>query len=66
VPPANSALAPHRESGYRLWMTALNTLGNRAEALGVYEGLCRRLRDDLGVPPSEATRALHTALLERP
>lgn len=56
-------LAPYRESAYRLLMRALAAGGNGAEALRVYDGLVRRLRDDLGISPSAATRDLHAELL---
>jgi SARP family transcriptional regulator, regulator of embCAB operon len=56
-------LAPYRESGYRLLMRALAAEDNEAEALGVYEQLRVRLREDLGATPSQATQALHTQLL---
>jgi DNA-binding SARP family transcriptional activator len=56
-------LKPHRESGYRLLMHALAAEGNTAEALGVYEQLRVRLRDDLGASPSRATQELHRSLL---
>ena len=56
-------LAPHRESGYRVLMRALAAEGNDAEALGVYERLRVRLREDLGVAPSAPTQELHRALL---
>jgi DNA-binding SARP family transcriptional activator len=55
--------APFRESGYRVLMAALAARGNTAEALRVYDGLMRLLRDELGVIPSEQTRDLHTQLL---
>ena len=54
---------PYRESGYRILIEALEREGNCAEALLVYEALRTRLREDLGVSPSEATRALHRKLL---
>ena len=57
------ALAPYRESGYRLLMRALEARGNPAEALLVYEDLRRLLHAELGVAPSEQTQALHKALL---
>ena len=57
-------LASHRESGYRLLMRALVQKGNPAEALGVYEQLRMRLRDDLGAVPSRETQALHRTLLD--
>lgn len=58
-------LAPFRESGYRLLMQALAARGNDAEAMRVYEQLRRRLRDELGIDPSEATRMLHLELLQK-
>jgi DNA-binding SARP family transcriptional activator len=56
-------LAPHRESGYRMLMRALAAEGNDAEALGVYERLRVRLREDLGVAPSAPTQQLYRTLL---
>ena len=56
-------LAPHRESGYRMLMRALAAEGNDAEALGVYERLRVRLREDLGVAPSAPTQELYRTLL---
>jgi DNA-binding SARP family transcriptional activator len=58
-------LEPYRESGYRLLMEALDRQGNRAESLLVYEELRVRLREELGVNPSEETQALHRRLLRR-
>jgi DNA-binding SARP family transcriptional activator len=57
------ALEPYRESGYRILIEALEREGNPAEALLVYESLRRKLRDDLGVTPSEAAQSLHRRLL---
>lgn len=57
------ARAPFRESGYRVLMAALTARGNAAEALRVYDGLVRLLSDELGVIPSEPTRALHARIL---
>jgi SARP family transcriptional regulator, regulator of embCAB operon len=56
-------LAPLRESGHQLLMRALAAQGNVAEALRVYTELCAILRDQLGVPPCAATRAVHDQLL---
>jgi SARP family transcriptional regulator, regulator of embCAB operon len=56
-------LAPLRESGYRHLMQALAAQDNLAEALQVYGQLCDRLRDQLGVSPSPATRKLYQELL---
>jgi DNA-binding SARP family transcriptional activator len=57
------ARAPYRESGYRLLMETLAARGNTAEALLVYEGLRRRLREELGAAPSGPTQELHRLLL---
>jgi DNA-binding SARP family transcriptional activator len=56
-------LEPFRESGHRILMHALDRQGNCAEALIVYEALRDRLREDLGVAPSEQTQELHRRLL---
>jgi DNA-binding SARP family transcriptional activator len=55
--------APYHESGYRLLMEVLARRENVAEALQVYEGLRRRLRDELGAAPSAGTQELHRRLL---
>lgn len=55
--------APLRESGYRYLMQALADMGNIAEALAVYGRLSERLRDQLGVSPSPASRDLYERLL---
>jgi SARP family transcriptional regulator, regulator of embCAB operon len=57
------ALAPLRESGYRLLMEALAAEGNAAEALAVYDTLRVRLRDELGTAPAPPTQALYRTLL---
>lgn len=56
-------LAPYRESGHRLLMRALAAEGNVAEALGVYDVLRVRLRQELGAAPCAETQALHRMLL---
>jgi SARP family transcriptional regulator, regulator of embCAB operon len=56
-------LAPLRESGYRFLMHALAKEGNVAEALSVYASLSSCLREQLGVWPSPATRAVYEELL---
>lgn len=48
-----------RESAYRQLMTALAVSDQRSEALGQYETCRRLLRDELGVEPSQPTRALY-------
>lgn len=56
-------LAPLRESGYRYLMQALAAQDNLAEAINIYGQLAECLRDQLGVSPSPATRALYEQLL---
>ena len=60
---ALTRLTPFRETGYRTLMRALAAQGNVAEALRVYDDLRRLLQDELGIPPSAATRALHEQLV---
>jgi DNA-binding SARP family transcriptional activator len=55
---------PYRESGHRFMMRALALEGNIAPALLVFERLRARLRDDLGIAPSEETLRLHSDLLQ--
>lgn len=55
--------SPLRESASALLMEALEKQGNAAEALLVYEALRRRLRDRLGVAPTERLQAVHRRLL---
>ena len=55
--------APLRESGYGLLMEALETQGNVAEALVVYETLRQRLREELGTSPAAPLQAVHRRLL---
>ena len=54
--------APFRESGYALLMDALGRQGNPAEALRVYDRLCRLLDDELGVLPGAAVTAVRDRL----
>ena len=56
--------APYRESGHRFMMQALSLEGNIAQATLVFDGLRARLRDDLGIAPSEETLRLHSDLLQ--
>jgi DNA-binding SARP family transcriptional activator len=56
-------LAPLRESGYQILMQALAAQDNVAEALRVYTNLCDVLRDELGVTPCAAARAVHDKLI---
>jgi DNA-binding SARP family transcriptional activator len=57
------ALAPLRESGYRLLMEGLVARGDPAEALVVYNDLRCRLRDELGVGAGPETQAVYRRLL---
>jgi DNA-binding SARP family transcriptional activator len=59
-------LAPLRESAHGLLMASLEAQGNVAEALIVYESLRQRLRDELGVSPSEPLQTAYRRLLGRP
>lgn len=56
-------LRPFRETGYRMLMRAHTAAGNAAEALRVYEQCRVLISDELGVPPSPETRALHAEVL---
>ncbi len=55
--------APLREAGHRLRMEALAARGEVAEALAAYEELRVLLREELGMAPGDAVRALHERLL---
>ena len=57
------ALAPYRESGYRILMEALAQRGNVAEALLVYDRLRVLVREELGIAPSPAVQSVHRRLL---
>ena len=57
---AVAALQPRIDG---LLMEILAARGNTAEALRVYTTLCNLLRDELGVTPSAATRAVHDQLV---
>jgi SARP family transcriptional regulator, regulator of embCAB operon len=57
------ALAPYRETGYRLLMEALAAQGNSAEALRVFEDLRQLLDQELGTAPGADLRELHRRLL---
>ena len=56
-------VAPLREGGYRYLMEALAAQDNLAEALHIYGQLRERLRDQLGVSPSPATREIYERIL---
>ena len=54
---------PLRERGYRLLMEVLAVRGDNSAALQAYEQLRVRLRDELGITPGAAIRAIHERLL---
>jgi DNA-binding SARP family transcriptional activator len=62
---ANEAVAiePFRETSYQLLMRAHAAVGNRAEALRVYERCRNLLSEELGVPPSPQTEAVYLEIL---
>jgi YVTN family beta-propeller protein len=60
------ALEPFREAGYRDLMAAHAAVGNRAEALRVYERCRRLLAEELGAYPSPETEAIYRGLLQAP
>lgn len=57
------ALAPFRESAYRLLMQAYAAAGNAAEGLRVYEQCRQFLAAELGVSPSEPTKRARDGIL---
>ncbi|MGD3112552.1 AfsR/SARP family transcriptional regulator, partial [Streptomyces sp. YGL11-2] len=62
---ALSASEPYDESLAALWMRALYGSGRQAAALGAYQDLRGRLRDELGVDPGTELRRVHQAVLRR-
>jgi DNA-binding SARP family transcriptional activator len=59
------ALAPYRESGYRLLMEALEREGNVAEAMRGCEQLRHLLREELGTTPCGDVQRVYDRLLAR-
>jgi SARP family transcriptional regulator, regulator of embCAB operon len=57
------AIEPFRETSYQLLMQAHAAVGNRAEALRVYERCRRLLSEELGVLPSPQTEAVYLDIL---
>ena len=60
------ALEPFRETGYQRLMRFQTMLGNRAEALRVYEACRELLSEELGADPSAETESLYLELLGAP
>jgi SARP family transcriptional regulator, regulator of embCAB operon len=56
-------LEPFRETAYQLLMRAHAAVGNRAEALRVYERCRNLLSEELGVSPSSRTEAVYLDIL---
>jgi DNA-binding SARP family transcriptional activator len=59
------ALAPLRESGYRLLMDTLGAQGNVGEAMRVYDTARTTLREELGLAPGPAIQEAHARLLDK-
>jgi SARP family transcriptional regulator, regulator of embCAB operon len=57
------AIEPFRETSYQLLMRAHAAVGNRAEALRVYERCRSLLSEELGVPPSPQSEAVYLEIL---
>jgi len=57
------AIDPFQERSHELLMLALVRLGQRAEALEVYDRIRRRLADELGIDPGPRLQALHERVL---
>jgi DNA-binding SARP family transcriptional activator len=57
------AAQPFRETAYQFLMRAHAAMGNRAEALRVYEECRRWISDHLGVAPSADTETLYLQIL---
>ncbi len=62
---ALSAADPADESLVALRMRALYGSERQAEALAVYQDMCGRLREELGVDPGDELRRVHEAVLRR-
>ena len=60
------ALEPYRETGYQRLMRVHAALGNRAEALRVYESCRLLLAKELGTDPSLETQKIYLEVLSSP
>lgn len=58
-----TAAHPYRENLWFLYLRALVSIGQPAEALAAYESMRSRLADDLGVDPSAELQELHVTIL---
>jgi DNA-binding SARP family transcriptional activator/tetratricopeptide (TPR) repeat protein len=56
---------PLNEQAHAQMMIALAGSGRQAEALAVYQGLCRRLNDELGMPPGPDLARAHRLVLRQ-
>ncbi|UGQ13736.1 winged helix-turn-helix domain-containing protein [Yinghuangia sp. ASG 101] len=65
VPELEQLAAEHpvRERLHAQLMTALDTVGRRADALAAYQALRTHLADELGIDPSPELDAVHVAIL---
>jgi DNA-binding SARP family transcriptional activator/DNA-binding phage protein len=60
-----AAREPLNEQAHAQLMIALAGCGQQGEALGVYRELCRRLDDELGMPPSPDLAEAHQRVLRQ-
>ena len=60
---SSSRREPYRESGYRILIEALDRGGQRRRGAPRLRGLATKLRDDLGITPSDPTQELYRRLL---
>ncbi len=56
-------LAPYRESAYARLMECHLAVGNRAEAIRVYDEVSGLLRETMGISPAEEVEALYLRAL---
>jgi DNA-binding SARP family transcriptional activator/DNA-binding XRE family transcriptional regulator len=56
---------PYDESAHAAFMTALALVGRAAEALAIFDGIRRRLDDQLGIRPGRELAATHIEILRQ-
>jgi DNA-binding SARP family transcriptional activator/DNA polymerase III delta prime subunit len=61
-----SRLDPLHEPLHASLMSSLDALGERAEALAVFDGVRRRLADELGIDPGQVLQSAHRRVLNPP